>query len=136
DQLADGCPRVARVPAERTLQLEAARIAQRPVPQLHVRALHLRAAREQAVDLGEREQAHALRREVVGDREQAREESGVVARDLIGQAWIGADDHQAERRLELAQRGLDLTLLEMRVAARGAREAALEARALEGREGG
>ena len=80
----------------------------------------------------EGEEADAAVGQVVGDREEAGEEAGVVAADLVGQTRVGADDEQAERLLELTQRGLGLTLAEPRVAAEAVRHAAPEAPAFDG----
>src|SRR5438046_696130 len=127
DQLAHRGARLARVAAQLPLELEAPAVAQRAVAELEVGALHVAASVEEPVDLGEREQPHALLRQVIGDREQAREQPGVMASDLLGQARVDAHDEQAEGRLELAQRRLDLPLVEMRVAARRTSQTALEA---------
>ena len=83
DQLAHGGARVARVAPQLALELQAAPVAHRARAQLEVCALHLGAAIEEPVDLGEREQADAAVRKVVGDGEQAREEPRVVATDLL-----------------------------------------------------
>src|SRR5207249_6339134 len=85
DQLAHCSARLARVATQLPLELEAPAIAQRAVAELAVGALHVAAPVEEPVDLGEREQAHALLGQVIGDREQAREEPGVMARDLLGE---------------------------------------------------
>src|SRR5437667_12063395 len=134
DQLTHRRARLARVAAQLPLELEAAAVAQRAVAELHVGALHVAAPVEEPVDLGEREQAHALLGQLVGDREQARKEPGVVAPDLLGETRVDPHDEQAEGRLELAQRRLDLPLPEVRVAACSVRQAALETGALEGGE--
>ncbi len=57
-----------------------------------------------------------------------------MARDLLRETRVHPHDEQAEGGLELAQRRLELPLLEVCVAARGMRQAALEAGALEGGE--
>ena len=84
DELADGDAGVAGVATELALELEAARVTEGAGAELGVRALHLGAAVEQPIDLREREQADAALRQVVGHGEQAGEEPGVVAADLIG----------------------------------------------------
>src|SRR5206468_8469055 len=96
DQLAHRGARLARVAAQLPLELEAPAVAQRAVAELEVGAPHAAAPVEEPVDLGEREQAHALLRPVTGDREQAREEPGVMARDLLGEARVHPHDEQTE----------------------------------------
>src|SRR5436309_10724415 len=81
DQLAHRGARLARVAPQLPLELEAPAVAQGAVAELEVGALHVAAPVEEAVDLGEREEAHALPGQLIGDREQPREEPGVVARD-------------------------------------------------------
>src|SRR5207245_2443720 len=111
DQLTHRRARLARVAAQLPLELEAAAVAQRAVAELQVGALHVAAPVEKPVDLGEREQAHALLGQLVGDREQAREEPGVVAPDLLGETRVDPPGEPAQGRLQPAQRRLDPPLL-------------------------
>src|SRR5262245_33893616 len=136
DQFADRGPGVTRIPAQLTLQLEPPAVAQRPVAKLQVGALHVTPPREQALDLGEGEQSDPLLGEIVGHRQQARQQPHMVAGDLLGQARVCPHREQAERRLELAQCGLHLTTVEMRVAPGAAGEAAAETPAFEPGQGG
>src|SRR5688500_4756728 len=78
DQLPYRAARLARIPPQLALELHPPPIPQRATPKLQVSALHLATPVEQPVDLGERQQPHALRGEVVGDGEQPREERRVV----------------------------------------------------------
>src|SRR5947208_9711375 len=87
------------------LQLQPPRVPQRTRLELEVRALHLAAALEEPVDLGEGEESHAMLGEIVGHGEQAREEARVMAGDQLGQPRIGTHGDQAESSLEGAQRG-------------------------------
>ena len=135
-ELADGGARVSGVTPELTLELPAAAVAQRTRAEMEIGALHLAAPVEQPVDFGEREEPHAVLREVVDDREEAREQPGVVADDLIDQPRVAANGEETEGRFEFSERGLDVVDVELRIAAGGACEAALEAAALDhGHEG-
>ena len=74
-------------------------------------------------------------REIVGHREQAREEPRVMASDQLGQAWVGTHGEQAKGHLEGAQRGGELLRLQVGVATGRVREAAPEARTFDPRHG-
>src|SRR5262249_43021772 len=101
--------------------------------ELQAGALELGAALEEAVHLGEREEANPAVRSGVDHREEPREEAGVVRRDLLDEPGI-AGTEPAERLLEIAQRGLSAPGLQQAVRPRRACQAAREARAAEGRE--
>ena len=73
-------------------------------------------------------------RQVVSDGEQAGKQSGMMAGDLLDQPGIAPHDHEAERRLELTQAGLDEASVKMGVAACGTGLATTKARALDNRQ--
>ena len=77
---------------------------------------------------------HPGLRRAVRHREEPRQQTDVMAVHLVCDLRVGADDHQAESRLVLAQRRLDLAHAQRGVAARHARDRPSQARALDGRE--
>ena len=68
-QLAHRDPDGGRIAAELALELESPSVAGRPSPQLQQGPLHLAPTVEQAIDLGEGQQAHTLAREGIGHGE-------------------------------------------------------------------
>src|SRR5262245_41742745 len=117
DQLAHRGARLARVATQLALELDAAPVAQGAIAELEMRTLHLGAPIEEAIDLGECEQPDARLWRSVGDGEQSRQQADVVAVHLVRHLGIGANDHEAESRLVLPERSLDLTAAQRRVAA-------------------
>src|SRR5262249_40150128 len=83
DERANGGANVPAVAAQLALELTATRVAERARAELEVRPLHLATAVEEPIDLGERQQPHPLRRQIVGDGEQPGEEARVMTGDLI-----------------------------------------------------
>src|SRR5262249_13081476 len=65
DELANGSAHVAAVAAQLALELTTTRVAERARAELEVRPLHLAAAVEEPIDLGERQEPHPLWRQVV-----------------------------------------------------------------------